>query len=496
MSGKVLCIDLGASSGRAVLAWINENEGKISAREVHRFKNRSVEVNGRLYWDILGIYSEIKTALVKAHREGGFCSVGIDTWGVDYGIIDSSGQLISAPVQYRDSRTAGMKAEAEQLIDMEQLYSLTGNQIMEINTAFQLLAEKKYRGYILENGEAMLNIPDLLGYMLTGEISSELSIASTTQLFDPKKQNWSDAAIEALGLPRRLFRKIIKPGQVKGLLRKELCEELNIPQVQVTAVCGHDTQCAFYAAPYSYANHIIISCGTWSLVGTTLKMPILSRKAMELELTNEAGYDGSIDLLKNITGLWLIQETKAYLEAHGKILTYADLENEARKCEDFTAFIDPDSPEFSKAGDIPGRIAEYCRRTEQAVPKTIGQVMRTIYLSLAMKYRLAIEQIAELTGNSYSSYEVQMAGGGIRDTYLGQLTADVTGLKVGAGPVEATVYGNALIQLIACGEIPDKVYRRRIMLRTRIDLGEDHLYKPEMNYDSEYEKFKIIIKRS
>ena len=493
MSRRVLCFDLGASGGRAILAGYNSIEKRIELEEVYRFRNRGVEVNGTMYWDILSIYSELRIGLVKAHKAGGFCSVGIDTWGVDQGILDSVGQLIGEPVQYRDSRTKGMVRKAEQYISKEKLYSLTGNQIMEINTAFQLLAEKEKRPYTLENGAAMLNIPDLLGYMLTGEISSEESIASTTQLFDPLKRQWSEDVIRALRLPERLFRDIIPAGSRKGTLRPEICSELNIPPSDVTTVCGHDTQCAFYAAPAGGPDSIIISSGTWSLVGIVSDSPITTSKAAELNITNESGADGTTDILKNITGLWLVQETKAFLETRGESYSFSDLENAARAYSGEVSLIDPDAPEFSTAGDIPERIRTFCRRTGQKVPENIGAVMKCIYLSLAMKYRYAIDQLRELTGKNGFKV-INMVGGGIQDKLLCSMTADVCGIEVIAGPVEATALGNAMIQLISCGEIENASERMEILNNTCISMGELSRYSPQTDYDDKYIEFKKIIK--
>ncbi len=487
MGKRVLCFDFGASSGRAMLA---EFDGeKIILNEVHRFKNRSIPVNGTLYWDILALYNEIRTGLVKAHKAGGFESIGIDTWGVDYGIIDKNGCIMSNPVQYRDKRTSGMIDEAAKLISLEKLYRLTGNQIMEINTAFQLLAEKKYRPYILENGMAILPTPDLFAYMLTGEISAELSIASTTQLFSPETLDWSDEAINALGLPRKLFPKIIKPGDSKGRLLPQLCSELNIPQCEVISICGHDTQCAAFAAPAVEEDFIFLSSGTWSLFGTVLDKPVMTDDAYRLNVTNEVGYDGKITFLKNITGLWLVQETKAFLESQGEEYSYADLEKTARECDSFTAFVDADAEEFSVAGDMPSRIREFCKKTGQAVPQSIGEIMRVVYLSLAMKYRFALEQISKCTKKTYG--KIYMVGGGTRDTLLSQITADVCGIPVTTGPVEATVMGNAAIQLLKCGAIGSEKDIPSIIRKSE----KLYDFTPEKNYDNEYESFKNIIRK-
>lgn len=380
-----------------------------------------------------------------------------------------------------------MTEEAARLIDPRRLYELTGNQIMEINTAFQLLAEKKLRPYILENGFALLPTPDLLAYMLTGEISAELSIASTTQLFDPNSLCWSEEVIEALGLPRRIFPKIVRPGESKGFLSAELCGELNIPSSEIATVCGHDTQCAAFAAPAREKDFIFLSCGTWPLLGTVLDNPLMSQKAAQLNITNEVGMDGKITFLKNITGLWLIQETKAYLESLGKEYSFAQLEELARSCEGFTSFIDPDDEQFSVQGDIPSRVAAFCRAANQKVPESLGEIMRTIYLSLAMSYRLALEQISECTGKKYSN--IYMLGGGTKDRLLCELTADVCGIGVTAGPVETTVMGSAAMQLLRCGAIQNRDDVPEIIRNSE----ELHEFSPKKNYDKEYEIFKKMI---
>ena len=480
---SVLCFDFGASGGRAMLADFDSE--KITLREVHRFKNRSVQVNDTLYWDILSLYSEVKTGLVKACRESDFISIGIDTWGVDYGLIDSNGQLMGNPVQYRDSRTSGLLGKVQNSFGIERLYGLTGIQVMEINTVFQLTAEQRDSFYKLENASAMLNIPDLLAYMLTGEISSEMSISSTTQLFSPKTLDWIDK-IQNLGFPENIFRKIVKAGESKGFLLESICTELDIPSKEVVAVCGHDTQCASFAVPAEEKDFIFLSSGTWSLLGTVLDKPVISKKAYELGLSNEVGYGGKINLLKNITGLWLVQETKAFLESRGQNYTFAELETLARNSE-FTAYIDTDSEVFSKAGNIPERIRFYCRETGQPVPKSTGDVMRVIYLSLAMKYRYACEQISSITNKNYN--KIYMVGGGTKDSLLCQITADVCGMEVSAGPVEATAIGNASVQLIKCGKISSPEDLPRIIRKS----DTVKIYTPMENYDREYEEYKKIL---
>ena len=484
MSRRVLCFDLGASSGRAMLAELIG--GKIALREVHRFKNPHIILDNLRGWDISTIFDEIKKGLVLADNAGGFDCIGIDTWGVDYGIIDSGGKLLALPVQYRDSRTSGMTLEADKLLGLRELYRLTGTQVMEINTAFQLLADKTSRPELLRNGCTMLNIPDLLGFMLTGNKSAELSIASTTQLLDPLSHTWSDKVINALGLPRKLFPEIIMPGQLKGRLSEKLCRELGIPSAEVIAVCGHDTQCASFAAPASDADFLFLSCGTWSLLGTVTDSPCLSDAAFDLELTNESGFSGKINLLKNITGLWLVQETKEFLKSGGYEVSFAQLESLAENSR-FCGLIDPDCPEFSSPGDMPEKIRRFCQMTGQDIPETTGDVMRCIYLSLAMKYRFAAEQISQLTGKKFP--RIYIVGGGTQSRLLCQYTADVCALPVTAGPVEATALGNAAMQLISCGEITDPADVPDMIRRSE----QVQEYVPSHSFEREYSFFKNTI---
>ena len=484
MSRRVLCFDLGASSGRAMLAELVGD--KIALREVYRFKNPHIIRDGLRCWDISTIFGEIKKGLVLANNAGGFDCVGIDTWGVDYGIIGRDGTLLALPVQYRDGRTSGKALEADKLLGLRELYHLTGTQVMEINTAFQLLADKASRPELLEIGCAVLNIPDLLGFMLTGNKSAELSIASTTQLLDPTSRTWSDKAIDALGLPRKLFPEIIMPGQLKGQLSEKLCRELGIPSAEVIAVCGHDTQCASFAAPAMEADFLFLSCGTWSLLGTVTDSPCLSDAAFDLELTNEIGFGGKVNLLKNITGLWLVQETKAYLESGGDTVSFTQLETLAENSL-FCGLIDPDSPEFSVPGNMPEKIRQFCRMTGQNVPESTGDIMRCIYLSLAMKYRFAAEQISQLTGKKFP--RIYIVGGGTRSRLLCQYTADVCSLPVTAGPVEATALGNAAMQLISCGEITHPEDVPGIIRRSE----QVQEYVPGNSFEREYSFFKNTI---
>ncbi len=488
MNGRnVLVFDLGASGGRAMLC--SCADGRLSLTEVHRFSNDPVMVRGTFYWDILRLFHEIKQGIVKANAAGGFENIGIDTWGVDFGIITSEGTLAENPVNYRDKRTNGILPKAYELIPADELYAQTGIQIMKINTAFQLLALRLEREHILKAADKILFTPDLLSYLLTGKMLAEQSIASTSGLTDALTGGWSDRVISALGMPRDIFPDIVPSGTVAGKLSPELCEELCVPECSVTAVCGHDTQCACAAVPAEEEDFIFISCGTWSLFGTELSQPVLTKRSAELNMSNEKGFDGKTTFLKNIIGLWFIQETRRFLNKQGMEYSFADLEREAVNAAPLRCFIDPDAPEFVPPGDIPSRVKAYCEKTGQYVPQTLGEVMRCIYESLAMKYRHTLEEITECTGKKYN--KIYMVGGGIKDTFLCRLAANACSCTVSAGPVEATAYGNGVIQLISMGVIPDLKAARKMT-----GACEDiKLYSPEntAEWDKAYSVYRAVI---
>lgn len=488
MSKRVLSFDFGASSGRAILATL-EN-GKISLKEVHRFSNDPVSINGTFYWDVLRLFHEIKQGLLKAKNEGGFDSIGIDTWGVDFGLLDRDGVLLENPVHYRDKRNAGMVERASKLISKNEMYSLTGIQFMDFNTAFQLLSIKENRPELLERADCLLFMPDLFAYFLTGNKVSEYSIATTSQLVDINTRDWSGTMLEKLGLPKRIFRKIIPAGSVTGYLSDEICEELGLEKVPVTAVCGHDTQSAITAVPSDEKDFAFISSGTWSLFGTETNLPIVNEKSYAFNVTNEGGYDYSTAFLKNICGLWLIQESRRQWKREGKEYSYAELEKAALEAKPFGSFIDPDAPEFGTPGDLPSRIADYCRRTGQHVPANVGETVRCIYESLAMKYRAVLEGIEDCTGKKYTHLNV--VGGGTKDTLLCKMTANSCGVPVFAGPIEATVMGNAAVQFIACGEIKNVTEARRIIA----DSEEPKKYLPEdtAQWLKAYEEYKRVTR--
>jgi len=483
---RVLAFDFGASSGRAIIG-VFDGE-KITLEEVHRFTNDPVNVQGTIYWDVLRLFHEIKQGITKAKIAGGFDSIGIDTWGVDFGLIDEYGCLLENPIHYRDLRTKGMVEEAFKIMPREELYGITGIQFMELNTVFQLLALKKYRPHILERADKLLFMPDLFTYLLTGKKVTEYSIATTSQMVDLKTRDWSETILSKLGIPARLLNEIVPSGTVAAQLSDVVCEECAVEPVPVISVCGHDTQSALTAVPCAEKDFAFISSGTWSLFGTELDEPIVNEKAIKMNVTNEGGYGYCIGFLKNIIGLWLIQESRRHWNRTGNDYSYADLERLALEAEPFKCFIDPDAPEFVPHGNIPERVREYCKKTGQYVPQSVGEIVRCIYESLAMKYRVTFEKLMDCTEKDYPV--IHVIGGGTKDTLLCQMTANSCNRKVLAGPIEATVLGNIAVQLLATGEIESIAKAREIVAKS--EGVKEYLPKDVKEWEQAYKQFEII----
>ena len=467
----VLAFDFGASTGRAIKAHF---DGKtITYEEIHRFDNIPKTVDGHVCHDVDMIFSEIKTAIEKA---GKVDSIAFDTWGVDYALLDKDGNIIHEPYHYRDERTQDALTKAFSKISADEIYEETGNQIMNINTLFQLISDGN-----LAKADKLLFMPDLFAYLLTGQKVCEMTIASTSQMLDMKNKKWSSKVLETFGISEDLFPEIKESATING-------EYKGIP---VVSVAGHDTQCAVAAMPSKSENAAFLSCGTWSLIGCELDEPVMTAQSNALELSNEMGANGKINFLKNISGLWLIQETRRDLAETDRKYSYNELEMMARDSEKFRSFIDPDAPELSSHGNLPDKIRAYCKNTNQPVPETIGQVVRCIYESLAMKYRLALQQIGECTGKKFSV--LHLMGGGTKDGFLCELAAQSSGIPVVAGPVEATALGNIVLQLIALGEIETIEKGREIIAETEKvkTFNEEHT----SDWDEAFERFCKIIKK-
>lgn len=482
---NVLAFDFGASSGRAILG--SFKDGKITLEEIHRFDNEPVYVNDGFYWDIPRLFHEIKQGLLKAKKYD-FESIGIDTWGVDYGLITKDKMLLSNPYNYRDERTVPIREELKKVISDDELYNLSGIQVMNINTLYQLLETKKNHPDFYNLADKMILIPDLFGFFLTGKVYAERTAASTTQLLDPYTKKWNSELLNRVGLKEELFPDLVDAGEKIGALKKELCEELGIENKFVTAVGGHDTASAVAAVPATEDSFAYISCGTWSLFGTELESPLINEKSMRMNITNETGYGNNTRFLKNIIGLWMIQETRRSFKRAGKDYSYADMEALARAAKPFKCFIDPDDARFAGPGNQPERIRGFCRETNQAVPETDGEIIRCIYESLAMKYKYTFEKLKECTGEDFKA--IHMVGGGTKDNFLCSMTADFTDTEVIAGPVEATAAGNVAVQLISLGEISDLKEARKIIANS---FDVVHYAPSGIDVSAAYSEFLKII---
>ena len=465
----VLAFDFGASSGRAIKASFDGE--KIKYSEVHRFVNTPLRKDGHIHHDINMIMGEINTAIDKA---GHVDALAFDTWGVDYGLIDKNGKLIDMPYHYRDLRTEGVLDKAKSIMPSDELYKETGNQIMPINTLFQLLEDNN-----VSNAEKILFMPDLFGYLLTGNMVCEYTIASTSQMLNPSTKKWSEAVTDKFAVNQKIFPDLTKASAFLGKYKG----------IDVVTIAGHDTQCAVAAMPSNKENVAFLSCGTWSLIGCELDEPILTSQSNAFELSNEIGANGKINYLKNISGLWLIQELRRNLADSGENYSYNDLEMMARESKPFKCLIDPDAPSLSAHGNLAEKIRDYCAAANQDVPETTGEFVRCIYESLALKYRYALEQISECTGRQFEA--LHMLGGGTKDSFLCKMTADCVNAPVIAGPVEATALGNIVLQLIALRELDSVEHGRKIIADSEKSITYTPEHAPE--WDSAYEKFIKII---
>ena len=485
---NVLAFDMGASSGRAILGRFDGK--RINFEEIHRYSNDPVMIGDSLYWDVLRLFHEMKQGMLKCVTggTGEIASMGIDTWGVDFGLLDSSGKLLGNPYHYRDSATEGMIEEACRIIPKREIYEQTGIQFMPFNTLYQLLALKINRSPLLEKAATMLFMPDLLRYFLTGEKSSEYTIASTSQMIDPKTGTWAQSMLDVLGIPQNILTGIIDAGTITGKLRDSIASELGMSNIPVVAVAEHDTGSAVVSVPAQEGKFAYLSSGTWSLLGVESSAPVINDLTYRLDYTNEGGYRRMVRLLKNIMGLWIYQECKRAWDKTGEVTSFDELEEGASKSQPFLAFIDPDDHSFYSPGNMPEKIRDFCRKTGQSVPETRPQLVRCIMESLALKYRMALEGLEEIVG--YSLPVLHIVGGGCKNTMLSQFTANAINRPVITGPVEATAVGNLMIQLIAHGEVKDLSEGRKIIKDSFP--AREFLPADSSGWDGAYERFLKI----
>ncbi|NKQ35926.1 MAG: rhamnulokinase [Chloroflexi bacterium] len=457
----VLAVDLGAESGRVMAVHFDGNN--LEVEELHRFPNVAVAVNGTLHWDFLRLWHDIQAGIERG-KSLKPASIGVDTWGVDFALLDAQGNLIGNPVQYRDGRTAGMMEQVFAKVSRSEVFAQTGIQFMSINTLYQMMSLVASRSPHLEIADTFLMAPDLLNYWLTGAKVSEFSIATTTQMFNPRTGGWAAEMLDTLGIPSHILPEIVPPGTQLG----------HYEGIPVIAPACHDTGSAVAAVPTQTADYAYISSGTWSLVGLEVPQPIITEAALAANVTNEGGVYGTYRLLKNVTGLWLLQQCRATWASEGEEYSYGELVEMAQAVEGKVAVINPDDGRFLSSGNHPQRIRELCRETGQPVPQSKGEVVRVALQSLALTYR---NVLAELTAVSNRKIDViHIVGGGAKNKLLNQMTADATGLPVITGPVEATVMGNALVQLITLGEIQDIRQGRQIVAQ----MAAQERYEPDL----------------
>lgn len=488
-----LALDLGAESGRAILGRFDGR--RLVMEEVHRFANGPVRMPSGLHWDVLRLWSEIKTGIGKAALATGghLAGIGIDTWGVDFALLDRTGALIGNPYHYRDGRTDGMLARAFDLMPRDEIFAHTGVQFMQINTLYQLLAMALNHSPALASAHTLLAMPDFFNYLLTGQTVSEFSIATTSQCYDPRRRTWADPVLAALGIPRSIFPALVDSGADLGLLLADVAAEVGAATARVIAPACHDTGSAIAAVPAEHADFAWISSGTWSVMGAELPEPMITPQSLAYNFTNEGGAGRTFRFCKNIMGLWLVQECRRAWAMQGEELSYGQLTEMAAAAPPLASFVDPDHPDFLKPGDaqtgwMPTRIQAFCARTGQRVPATKGEIVRCALESIALKYRSVLEQAEATLGARLDP--IHIVGGGARNQLLSRFTADATGRQVITGPAEATALGNILVQAVAVGSIGSLAEARSLVRQTvEVDVFESG---GREGWDEAFERFEAL----
>lgn len=464
--------------------------GKLTLEEIHRFANGAVKVLGSLRWDVIGIFDELKAGLRKAAARGLMIeSLSVDTWGVDYVYVRKDQPLLSLPFHYRDPRTESTFESGVRRATQKVIFENTGIQFLSFNTLYQLLSDQEKAPYLLETAEHFLLIADYLNYLFSGVISAEESLASTTQIYDPQRRAWSHALIHLFGFPNRLFPPIVAAGTTLGSLLPEVSEEVGLSgDVKVVATCSHDTGAAVAAVPAVGADWAYLSSGTWSLIGIELPSPLISSEARDYNFTNEAGYGGTTRFLKNIIGLWILQESRREWSREGEEYSFTELDRLAEEADPLRSIINPNAERFLRPGRMPEKIQDYCRETGQPEPQSPGEIVRCIYESLSLLYRRTLEQIHRLTGRNIQ--HLHIVGGGSQSRLFNQFVANATEINVHSGPVEATATGNILIQAIALGYVGTLAELRKVCA----DSFRIEVFHPlaSVKWQAAYERFNSL----
>jgi rhamnulokinase len=467
---QFLAFDLGAESGRAILGRLDGE--RLQIKEISRFPNQTLSIHGHLYWNVFRLFEDIKQGLEISLTEAKIKSLALDTWGVDFGFLSEDGTIIGLPFTYRDPHTNGIMDEFFKKIPDTRVYELTGIQFIQFNSLFQLYALKKNKSSLLEAAEDLLFMPDLFNYLLTGKKRTEFTIATTSQLYNPRKKEWEEEFFRVLEVPRSLMQEVVAPGTVIGDLDYEISRASGKDPIPVIAVASHDTGSAVAGVPATGRDWVYISSGTWSLMGIETQEPIINDQAMELNFTNEGGIEGTFRFLKNITGLWLLQECRRAW-AKEKDYSYERLIHLAQEAEPFQIFIDPDWDGFLNPSDMPEAIRKYCVLTKQKAPDSPAEFVRCVLESLALKYRVVLDQLRQIYAQPVR--KVHIIGGGAKNSLLCQYTANATGLPVYAGPAEATSIGNIMMQALTLKTVRS-VQELREVVRRSFELSS---YEPE-----------------
>lgn len=487
---QYIAIDLGATSGRTILGTIDD-AGKFTTEDLNRFPNGQVEINGHLHWDIFSLYLNIIDGLKEAGKRGVRPeSIGIDTWGVDYGLVDPDGEVMGVPFAYRDTLTIGAtKRYFDNVMSAADLYKHTGIQHLDFNTVFQLNEHRN--DFALKNAEKILFIPDLLNYLLTGRAVTEYTIASTGALLDPATRKFDLEVLASVGLTADKFGEIVEPGTKIGNLKAEIAKATGLPEVPVIAVGEHDTASAVAAVPAKDSDFAYLSSGTWSLMGIESPIPVVNEATEKYNITNEGGIEGTIRVLKNITGMWVVEQCLKAWREEGTNYSYPEMVQLAEAAPAFQSFIDPDDAMFVAPANMPRAIREYCEKTGQKAPATHGEMIRMIFESLAFKYKLILDVFRSISVNPIRCLHV--IGGGSRNALLNQFTANAINLPVIAGPAEATAIGNIMVQAKATGAV-NSLEEMRALIAANIELVT---YEPEdaAAWEAEFARFKEAINR-
>lgn len=486
-----LSFDFGAESGRAILGTLDD-DGLLQIEQLHRFHNGMIDVMGSLHWDTLGLYREMLEGMhiCAENHTSQPVAIGVDTWGVDFALLDTHGALIGAPWAYRDQRTCGAMEEFLSKISRERLYQLTGTAFFPFNTLFQLYSMVRDQSPQLEIASDLLFIPDLLNYFITGVKQSEFTFATTSQLYNPRISDWEDEVFDQLALPKGMMQKVVQPGTIVEELSGSVSAQTGLKGIPVVAVASHDTGSAVAAVPASGKDFAFISSGTWSIMGIESPTPITDEKALKYNFTNEGGVCGTFRVLKNITGLWLLQQCRSEW-SRTRDCTYDDLVRMAEHAAPFRSIIDPDCPEFVNPASMPLAIQRFCKEAGQPVPDEMGQCVRSILESIALAYRFTLEQLEEVSRQNMG--RIHIVGGGSQNNLLCQFTASATGLPVYAGPVEATAIGNTLVQAMAFGTVSSLDHLREVVRRS---FGLNS-YEPQStsDWDEPYERFMRLKRK-